>query len=318
MKNKYGLLLFIFIISILSGICLGTKNFGIPGFFSLSGIDRLILFEIRIPRVLAGFIVGAGLSVAGSVLQAILRNPLAESYTLGISGGASLGICMGVLLGKFEVIPYFAFMGSIASILVILAVSSKKRFSNTTLILLGVALNFLFSSLVLFIMAVVKNDKFQSTLLWLIGDISYFPAKILMPSIIIISLISAYISFSGRIYDILSMGDEKAVSMGIDTYREKRSAFLLCCIIVGFCVSLSGIIGFVGLIIPHVSRFFFGSTHRKNLPASFIAGGSFLVLADTLARTLIKPVEIPVGVITGFFGGLFFIAMLLRSKQREI
>jgi len=317
LKTKYALLVCFFIISIFASICMGTETFGISRLLSLSEIDRLILFRIRMPRVIAGFIVGAGLSVTGAVLQAVLRNPLAESYTLGISGGASLGICVGMLLGQITIIPYFAFLGAIASVSIILLVSSQKRFSNTTLILLGVALNFLFSSFVLFILAVMKNDRFQPTLLWLIGNISYFPAKFLFPATVIIFLISIYLFSSGSIYDIISIGDEKAVSLGINIEREKRISFILCCIIVGFCVSLAGIIGFVGIIIPHISRFFFGSTHRKNLPANFIAGGSFLVLTDTISRTLINPVEIPVGVITGFFGGIFFLAILLRSKQRE-
>lgn len=317
LKNKYLFIFSMLAFSLLAGICLGTETFSIARLFSLSEIEKVILLKIRLPRVLAGFIVGAGLSVTGAVLQAMLRNPLAESYTLGISGGASLGICIGVLMGNASVIPYFAFLGALISIGIILAASVKKRFSNTTVILLGVAMNFLFSSFVLFIMAVVKNEKFQPTLLWLIGDISYFPQKILPPAIIFISLVSAYLIFSGRAYDIISIGDEKALSMGINIEKEKRITFLLCCVIVGFCVSLAGIIGFAGLIIPHISRFFFGSAHKKNLPAAFIAGGSFLVLADTLARTAIRPVEIPVGVITGFFGGIFFLSLLLKGK-REI
>jgi iron complex transport system permease protein len=318
LKTKYALLFLILAVSLLAGICLGSRTFVLSDLFSLSEIDRIILFRIRLPRMLAGFIVGAGLSVTGAVLQAMLRNPLAESYTLGISGGASLGICMGILLGKTAVIPYFAFIGALISISVILAASAKKRFSNTTVILLGVALNFLFSSLVLFILAVVRNDKFQPTLLWLIGDLSSFPQKILLPGIIFISLISLYLVSSGRVYDTISIGDEKALSMGVNIEKEKKITFTLCCVIAGFCVSLAGIIGFVGLIIPHIARFFFGSSHKKTLPVNFIAGGSFLVLADTLARTIIKPVEIPVGVITGFFGGIFFLALLLKGRYMEM
>jgi len=317
-KSRYALVALILFISLFAGLCLGSRTFAVSDFFSLSEIDSIILFRIRLPRVLAGFIVGAGLSVTGAVLQAMLRNPLAESYTLGISGGASLGICTGVLLGRMNVIPFFAFLGALASMSVILIASIKKRLSNTTVILLGVALNFLFSSFVLFIMAVMRNDKFQPTLLWLIGDLSYFPQKILFPGIIIISILSLYLISSGRVYDAVSLGHDKAVSMGIDIEKEKKITFTLCCIIAGFCVSLAGIIGFVGLIMPHMARLFFGSAHRKNLPVNFLAGGSFLVLADTLARTAIKPVEIPVGVITGFFGGLFFLALLLKGRYRDI
>ena len=318
MKIKYIAVCIISVLAIAAGLSLGTEFFGLMRFLSLSETDKTILFHLRIPRVMAGFIVGAGLSVTGAVLQAVLKNPLAESYTLGISGGASLGICLGVLLGKVTVIPYFAFLGAVISIMIVLLASIRRRFSNPTVILLGVALNFLFSSFVLFVMAVVRNEQFQSTMLWLIGDISYFPGRLLSAGMVFITLISAFMVLSGRVYDLMSIGEEKAVSMGLDMEREKKVALLLCCIIVGFCVSLAGIIGFVGLIIPHMTRFFFGSTHRRSLPVNFLAGGSFLVLADTLARTLIRPVEIPVGVITGFFGGLFFLSILLRGRYREM
>lgn len=318
MKIKYTAVFLFLVLAILAGICLGTEFYSISRLFSLSEIDKTILFRLRIPRVLAGFIVGAGLSVTGAVLQAMLKNPLAESYTLGISGGASLGICIGVILGKTAVIPYFAFLGAVISITIVLLASIKRRFSNPTVILLGVALNFLFSSFVLFVMAVIRNEQFQSTMLWLIGDISYFPGSLLVSGIAAIGAISVFLIFSGRIYDIMSIGEEKAASMGVNMENEKKLALALCCIIVGFCVSLAGIIGFVGLIIPHITRFFFGPIHKRSLPVNFLLGGSFLVLADTFARTIIRPVEIPVGVITGFFGGLFFLAILLRGRYREL
>ncbi len=318
MKIRYVAVFLFLLLAILAGLCLGTEFYTLSRLFSLSNVDKTILFRIRIPRILAGLIVGAGLSVTGAVLQAILKNPLAESYTLGISGGASLGICIGVILGRTAVIPYFAFLGATISITIVLIASIKRRLYNPTVILLGVALNFLFSSFVLFVMAIIKNEQFQSTMLWLIGDISYFPGGLLLSGTLVISAISLFLIFSGRIYDIMSIGEEKAASMGVNLEKEKKLALILCCIIVGFCVSLAGIIGFVGLIIPHVTRFFFGPIHKRSLPINFLLGGSFLVLADTFARTIIRPVEIPVGVITGFFGGLFFLAILLKGRYKEL
>lgn len=318
MKIRYVAVFLFLLLAILAGLCLGTEFYTLSRLFSLSNVDKTILFRIRIPRILAGLIVGAGLSVTGAVLQAILKNPLAESYTLGISGGASLGICIGVILGRTAVIPYFAFLGATISITIVLIASIKRRLYNPTVILLGVALNFLFSSFVLFVMAIIKNEQFQSTMLWLIGDISYFPGGLLLSGTLVISAISLFLIFSGRIYDIMSIGEEKAASMGVNLEKEKKLALILCCIIVGFCVSLAGLIGFVGLIIPHVTRFFFGPTHKRSLPINFLLGGSFLVLADTFARTIIRPVEIPVGVITGFFGGLFFLAILLKGRYKEL
>ncbi|MCM8821056.1 MAG: iron ABC transporter permease, partial [Candidatus Omnitrophica bacterium] len=190
--------------------------------------------------------------------------------------------------------------------------------SNPTVILLGVALNFLFSSLVLFIIAVARNQQFQATMLRLIGDISYFPTNLLYGCLFTVTIISLFLILSGRVYDVISLGDEKAISIGINIEKEKRLALIFCCIITGLCVSLGGIIGFVGLIIPHITRFFFGPSHRRALGVNFFTGGSFLILADTLARSMIRPLEIPVGVITGFFGGLFFLSILLKGKYKEI
>lgn len=318
MKTKYTAVFLFLVLSVIAGLSLGTEFYSIPRFFSLSEVDRSILLNIRAPRVLAAFIIGAGLSITGAVLQAILRNPLAESYTLGISGGASLGIAVGVIIGKTSLIPCFAFIGAIISISIVLLASVKKRFSNPTVILLGVALNFLFSSLVLFIMAVAKNEQFQSTILRLIGDISYFPYQILYTGIIVITILSIFLILSGKVYDVISIGDEKAVSIGINIETEKKLALFVCCVITGLCVSLGGIIGFVGLVIPHITRSLFGPVHKRALTINFITGGGFLILADTLARTMIKPLEIPVGVITGFFGGLFFLFILLKGRYKEM
>jgi len=318
MKIKYTGVFIFLVLSVIAGLSLGSEFYSIPRLFSLSPVDKNILFNIRVPRVIAAFIIGAGLSITGAVLQAILRNPLAESYTLGISGGASLGIAIGVILGKTSLLPYLAFLGALLSLSIVLLASIKKHLSNPTVILLGVALNFLFSSLVLFIIAVAKNEQFQSTMLRLIGDISYFSYGILYAGIITISILSLILILSGRVYDVISIGDEKAISIGINIEKEKRYALFICCIIAGICVSLGGIIGFVGLVIPHITRSLFGPVHKRALTINFITGGSFLILADTLARTIIKPLEIPVGVITGFFGGLFFLFILLRGRYKEM
>jgi len=318
MKIKYiGIFLFLSL-SIIAGLSLGSEFYFIPRLFSLSPVDKNILLNIRVPRVIAAFIIGAGLSETGAVLQAILRNPLAESYTLGISGGASLGIAITVILGKTSLIPYFAFLGALLSLSIILLASVKKYLSNPTVILLGVALNFIFSSIVLFIVAVAKNEQFHTTMLWLIGDISYFSYGILYGSTITISILSFILILSGRVYDAISIGDEKAISIGVNIEKEKRYALFVCCVITGLCVSLGGIIGFVGLVIPHITRALFGSVHKRALMINFITGGSFLILADTLARTIIRPLELPVGVITGFFGGLFFLSILLRGRYPEM
>lgn len=320
--KKYWILLAILCVCILAGFILGPEILSPAKILRIilcgNKIEKTIFLQIRLPRVIAGFVIGGGLAITGAVLQAVLRNPLADSYTLGISGGASLGICIGVISARTMSIPIFAFIGALISVSIIVLAGSRKKLSNPTLILLGVVLNFIFSSFVLLLLAVIKNEKFHETFMWLLGDLSFFPKNLLILASICICLSSILLVLWARVFDVLSIGEEKAFSLGLDPEKNKKMSFLLCSIIVSFCVSLSGIIGFVGLIIPHLARFLLGSSHRKVLIGSFVLGASFLILCDALARTVIRPLEIPVGVITGFFGGLFFLAMLFRNAGRQV
>lgn len=314
MKKIFFLILF-FLFSIYFGIFFGSKIYTFGEIFNLNDIEKTVLLKIRIPRVICAFVVGAGLSISGAVLQSILKNPLAESYTLGISGGASLGIIIGVILGKINSIPLFSFLGSIFPLILIILLSTIKNFSITSVILAGISLNFICSSLVLFLISITNYEKLHSTILFLFGDLSSFSEKILLyaSSLIILSLI--FLTVSGRVYDILSIDEEKAKTLGINVKLEKNLTYFTSCLISSLCVCLSGIISFVGLIIPHIVRGFFGSVHKKIIPISFILGGSFLIICDTISRIVIRPVEIPVGVITGFFGGIFFLSLLLKKEK---
>ncbi len=316
--RKIIILLSFVVLSFIIGLSLGSEFFSPFKIFlipRLKETERIIILNLRLPRVVAGFFTGAGLAITGTVLQALLKNPLAESYTLGISGGASLGICIGVILGSYLGIPLFGFLGGIISTVIIVVAGSKKKLSNPALILLGVILNFIFTSFVLFLLAISGSEKFQQTFFWLIGDLSYFPHLLFKPVIFLISGVSLLLFTFSKILDLISIGEEKARTLGVETERMKKILFILSSIITGCCVSLGGMIGFVGLIIPHITRIFFGSGHFKVLPVSFLLGGSFLILSDGIARSIISPLEIPVGVITGFFGGLFFLFLLLRSKK---
>lgn len=314
MKKIIFIFLF-FIFSIYFGVFFGSKIYTIKEIFNLSEIEKIILLKIRIPRVICAFIVGAGLSISGAVLQSVLKNPLAESYTLGISGGASLGITIGIMIGSLNSIPFFAFLGAILVLFLILTISIVKKLSTTSIILAGISLNFICSSLVLFLISISNYNRFYSTVLFLFGDLSSFSNRILIYSSILIFLSLIYFIFSGRVYDILSIDEEKAKTLGVKVNIEKNLTYLIACLISSLCVSLSGIIGFVGLIIPHIVRAITGSIHKKVIPFSFLIGGSFLVICDTISRTVISPVEIPVGVITGFFGGIFFLSLLLKAER---
>ncbi|MCM8786095.1 MAG: iron ABC transporter permease [Candidatus Omnitrophica bacterium] len=313
--KKYIFLILFFLFSIYFGLFFGTKIYTIREIFNLSEIEKTIFLKIRIPRVLCAFIVGGGLSISGAVLQSILKNPLAESYTLGISGGASLGVTIGVIIGKVYSIPLFSFIGSLFSLFIILSISIIKKLSITSIILAGISLNFIFSSLVLFLISISSHEKIYSTLFFLFGDLSSFSEKILFYSGILIFICFIFLTLSGRIYDILSIDEEKAKSLGVNVNFEKNLTYFITCLISSLCVCLSGIIGFVGLIIPHIVRSLFTSIHKKVIPISFIFGGSFLIICDTISRIIIRPVEIPVGVITGFFGGIFFLTLLLKAER---
>jgi len=313
--KKVLLLILFFLLSIYFGVFFGSKIYTFKEIFNLSEIEKTILLKIRIPRVICAFIIGAGLSISGCVLQSVLKNPLAESYTLGISGGASLGIAIGAVIGKVYSIPLFAFAGSVISLFLILTISIIKKLSTSSIILAGISLNFISSSLVLFLISSTKYEKFYSTVLFLFGDLSSFSTKILFYSGILIFLSFIFLTFSGRVYDIISVDEDKAKTLGINVPLEKNITYFFACLISALCVSLSGIIGFVGLIIPHIVRTLFGTIHKKIIPASFITGGAFLIICDAISRVILRPVELPVGVITGFFGGIFFLSLLIKAEK---
>lgn len=284
-----------------------------------SGMERDIIWQIRFPRVVLGLLVGAGLASCGVVFQGLLRNPLAEPYTLGVSGGAALGLTIGVVLvASGFYLPLFSIAGALISIFIVYAIASKRQFSNPVLILGGVILSFLFSSFIFLIFSISKAEDVHGILLWLIGDLSSTETQLIkiVPFIIFPGI--AFLLIFSRDLNILTLGEEKALHLGVNSKQIKKLLFVIASLITGACVAVSGIIGFVGLLIPHFMRRFIGVDHRFLLPASCIAGASFLVLCDALARIIIQPLELPVGVITGVFGGIFFLSFLLKSKRWEI
>ena len=310
-------------VAIVFGICLGTDRFTpVQAFNAIVSSSpsalKTILLDIRLPRVLAAFLVGAGLALTGAVLQSLVRNPLADSYTLGISGGSLLGICFGILWGRTLAVPLLAFAGAVGAVILVLSAGAVRRLSNPTLILLGVVLNFILSSFVLFILALARNEKFQEAFFWMLGDISFFDERLLVAAAIIIPVAGIILACHSRALDVLSLGEEKAATLGLDVETVRRILLIVVSLVTGMCVSIGGMVGFVGLIIPHLVRMIFGASHRTVIPGAFILGGSFLILCDTLARSLMPPIEIPVGVITGFFGGIFFLIILLRTSCNEV
>lgn len=287
------------------------------------GISQTIVWQIRFPRILLSLLIGAGLAACGCVFQGMLRNPLADPYTLGISGGAALGATLGIVfglgnsLGEFS-LPACAFFGAFLCISLVYLVAQRRRFSIPTLILAGVILSFVFSAAVMLIFAISEAQDVHGAVLWLMGDLSWATASLIkVVAYFIIGGISLLLCFS-RDLNLLTLGEEKAAHLGLETESVKKLLFIITSLITGACVAASGIIGFVGLIVPHFMRRFTGPDHQTLIPASILGGAIFLTLCDMLARIIITPLELPVGVITGILGGLFFLIFLFSSKGWEI
>ncbi len=286
--------------------------------------DFSILLDIRLPRILLGFAIGGALSLAGVILQGMFRNPLVEPYTLGISGGAALGAALCIVSGINRLfpdfsMPLFGFLGAFIVVLPIYLMNIRSGSLNTDgLLLTGVMISFISSSLVTLILAVSRTEHLQSIVFWIMGSLEE-PSWILILVVAAASLLCLVLSYLFSLdMNALSLGEEEAAHLGIDVERSKKILFLLAAVLTGISVSVAGIIGFVGLVVPHFTRMIAGYDHRTLLVLSFITGAGFLVFCDTIARTIISPVELPVGVITGILGGALFVYALgkrLRAGQ---
>ncbi len=285
------------------------------GIVPVDAMDRLIVVDIRLPRVLLAVLVGAGLSVAGAVLQALLRNPLAEPYILGISSGGTMGTILAIALGSgigAFVAPAASFIGSGLVMLLVYALAHRRgQLEPYTLLLAGVMVGAFFNALVLLTVAMF-NQELRNAFLWLMGNLSGASTDTLLIAgpLTLLATVPAFLY--ARQYNLIATGDETALQLGVDVRSLRRRSYAIASIITGAVVSVSGVVGFVGLIIPHITRMIFGPDHRLLLPASFLLGGTFLVLADTLARTVIAPAEIPVGAVTAVIGAPVFVYLLRR------
>ncbi len=288
--------------------------------------DRMvdILLQLRLPRTLAAFVVGAGLSMVGVAMQALVRNPLAEPYVLGISGGASAGASlfyMGLLptlLTSYIDISVAAFLGALLSIsIVYLVARGGGTLSVSRLLLAGVALAAFMAAISAFVtFASPDANKTRAVLFWLMGSFSKVTWSDL-PVAASVTIAGAVVLFGlSRPLDALLSGEEPARSLGVDVERLKKVLIVLSALVTGVLVSISGAIGFVGLIIPHSVRSLFGISHRWVLPASFIAGGLFMILADTLSQVALSGLQLPVGIVTALCGVPFFLMLLRRTDYQ--
>jgi iron complex transport system permease protein len=290
-----------------------------------AGMTRTILWDIRAPRVILAMIVGAGLAAAGCAFQGMLRNPLAEPYTLGVSGGAALGATLAIVTGASGIwegsfLPVFACGGALLSVLPVYVIAGKRHFAAPTLILAGVVMSIFFSSIILLLFAVSPSQEVHASLMWLMGDFSWAGRPLIAVTGAAVALGAGLLFVLGRDIDMLSMGDEKAAGLGVSVLTVKRLLFVAGSLIAGACVASAGMIGFVGLMIPHIMRQLVGPSHRALIVTSAMAGAVFLAAADTIGRTAAGPldVEVPVGAITGIVGGVFFLGLLARRRRWEM
>jgi iron complex transport system permease protein len=284
-------------------------------------VARDIVLRVRLPRVLLAAGVGASLATAGAAFQALLRNPLADPFILGVSGGAALGailvIALGGVLGLAAgAAPPAAFAGAIAALLLLLAVAGPRgRLDATRLLLIGVVFNALASAAIVFLASLAGLAEGSRIFLYLIGNLSDAQPAYAGWIAAFLALGLALLTLRARSLNALALGDDSAALLGFDPTRAKLALLLATSLLVGAAVAVAGLVGFVGLIVPHALRLVLGADHRLLLPAAALGGASFLVLCDALARTLLGGPELPVGAITALLGGPLFLALLRRRES---
>ena len=285
-------------------------------FFDLNEQQRSILFDIRLPRVLLGACVGASLAVAGAALQSLLRNPLAEPYLLGVSNGAALGTMLAfVFFTGFEFArPVFAFAGAvIATITVYRMAKSRAGMNVERLVLSGVIVTTFLSSIIVLLTSLLDAAKLRSFTFWLLGDLSQATKSGFYLTLAVVVIGTTALSSQARALNLMMIGERDAFDFGVEVNRVRIVVFGAAAALVGTAVAASGSVGYVGLIVPHLVRLAVGSDNRLVVPFSALAGATFVVLADTAARTLIAPRELPVGAITALIGAPLFIYLLRRN-----
>lgn len=308
------------LVSLLSGEIKISFNELIQTLSTKTGLKYAVITQIRWPRIVLAFAVGGALSLTGAILQGIYRNPLVEPYTLGISGGAALGISITIVFGLQSslgtlMLPLSGFTGAVIALFLVYFLSFKRGAVNINrMLLIGVMISFVASSGMMFLMSMTTSENLQGIVFWMMGSLEE-PNHMLIRIMVFSSLAGLVIAyFFARPLNALRLGEDKARHLGIHSTITIRILFVVASLLTGICVAVAGIIGFVGLIIPHMIRLIIGPDYRILLVSSFLGGSFFLILSDLLARTIISPNELPIGVITGIVGGLIFIVVLARTS----
>ncbi len=296
---------------------LGQHLFGrVPDVAVSVGQDSIV-WQLRAPRVLLGALVGAGLALVGTALQAVTRNPLADPHLLGVSSGAAFGAVLVVLyLGEFAgllSLPLAAFAGALASMLLVLAIASRGgRLESDRLLLAGVAVSFVMMAASNLLLYLGNPHAASSVLFWMLGGLGLARWELLwLPAVCLLLALLVLLGL-GRALNALMAGEQSAVSLGLEPRRVRLLVFVVASLLTGVLVSLSGAIGFVGLMLPHVARFLVGAEHRRVLPVAALLGALLLIWVDVAARTWLAPQDLPIGIVTAAIGGVFFVLLLRR------
>lgn len=300
-----------------------SPSISLTNLFHKSSNDHLIFFQFRLPRVLLALIVGSALSVSGLTFQSLLKNPLADPYILGVSGGSALGYICGIVFSvPVFILPFFGFLSALITLVFIFKLSQVSGTINTfNLLLTGIITNSFAFALILLINSLVQFGQSQQILFLLLGSIETISFPELALASLIVIVVCVLLFFKSNKLNILSLGDEEAYHLGLDINKEKKSLLIYTSLLVGVSVSLCGLIGFLGLFTPHIFRLILGSDHKKLVPACFIGGGIFLAIADFLARNLFMwqsfSTRVPVGVITTLIGAPLFVYLLRKANQKS-
>ncbi len=302
---------------------IGNKLFSIPLIEGVGSNDVAIIWVVRFPRVLLAFMVGAALSVSGAVMQSILKNPLASPYTLGVSSGASLGVGIYIILGVSIpfignlALPFIGFLSGLLTVIMVILFANRvdRGMSNNTIILSGMVFS-LFASAMLTTISALNTHKIEAITMWQMGSFNMRGWSYLLVGLpFFIVGVSIVLTYS-REMDILTFGEDGAKAIGVETEKVKKHLLFSTAVLTGSAVALSGTIGFIDLIVPHLVRKIFGSNHKVVIPMCILLGGSFMVLTDLVARTIISPSELPVGAITAIIGAPFFGYLYFSKRSR--
>ena len=305
--------------ALLAAAMVGCAMLGVVRFEWEEMWSSPIFWNLRAPRIVLSVFVGAGLSVCGAAYQSVFRNPLTDPYVLGVSSGASVGAAVAILLGLEAYMLGVGASALVTGLLTVVAIyriaSIGNRMHTTTLLLTGVCITFLMSAVISFLM-VLRQDKMDSIIFWTMGSFasaSWLDVAVVAP--VVVAGVSVVL-FYCRDLNLLLTGSETAKSLGVEVERVKRVLLLSTTLMVAFCVATCGVIGFVGLVVPHCVRLVMGPDNRRVVPCAIFAGGLFLLLCDTLARTVLMPAELPVGSLTALVGAPLFIYLLYKNKKQ--